>query len=133
MSGDFLNQSSVGNNSGSHRQSTERRLDRTSGKAEQSNKNTSIGFLDIVMLTGSEKKIIIHLCEKKEKQDNGMLITKTIRLSIVSQDIGIPITTLKKSIQRLEKKGFLNRVLFKSGREGWTIYAIPSSMLKGFS
>ena len=131
MSGDFFNGSSAGNDSGLHEQTAERRLNGTGGKAEQSNINSSIGFPDIVMLTGSEKKIIIHLCEKKEKQDNGKLITKTIHLSIVSQDIGIPITTLKKSIQRLEKKGFLNRVVFKSGREGWTIYSIPSSILKG--
>ena len=98
---------------------------------EQSTKISSINYPDIVMLTGSEKKIIIQLCEKKEKHDNGKLITKTIHLSILSQDTGIPITTIKKSIQRLEKKGFLKRVVFKAGREGWTIYSIPSSIFKG--
>ena len=131
MPGDFFNESSAGNEYRLYEQTAERKLSGKSLKTEQSNKNISIGSPDIVMLTGSEKKIIIYLCEKKEKQDNGKLITKTIHLSMVSQEIVIPITTLKKSIQRLEKKGFLNRVAFKPGREGWTIYSIPSSILKG--
>lgn len=97
----------------------------------EANKNNSNIFPDIVMLTGLEKKIIIYLCEKKEKNDSGKLITKTIYLSILSKDTGISIITIKKSIQRLEKKGFLNRVIFKAGREGWTIYSIPLSVFKG--
>jgi len=91
----------------------------------------SIILPDLVMLSGSEKKAVISLCEKKEKYDNGKLITKPINIASMSKETEISIVTLKKSIQRLEKKGFIYRLTFKTGRDGWTIYSIPPSIYKG--
>ncbi len=85
---------------------------------------------DLIMLSHSEKKILAHLCVCKEKQDSVKITTKPINLSVISKEIGIPITTIKKSIQRLEKKSFLNRLLFKPGRDGWTIYSISTFITK---
>lgn len=93
--------------------------------------NKNITQPDLIMLSGSEKIAVISLCEKKEKYDNGKLITKPINIASMSKETGIPIVTLKKSIQRLEKKGFLYRINFKPGRDGWTMYSIPISVYKG--
>ena len=48
----------------------------------------------------------------------------------MSKETEISIVTLKKSIQRLEKKGFICRLNFKTGPDGWTIYSIPQSIYK---
>lgn len=88
--------------------------------------------LDIIMLSGTEKRIIIYLSENSSHNHKEMskFLTKPINHSIMSIEINIPITTLKKSIQRLEKKGFIDRSSFKSGRDGWTIYSLSEDICK---
>ena len=87
---------------------------------------------DPLMLSGSEKKSLSYLCQKKEKYENGKVVTKPVNLAIMSNEMNISVVTLKKSIQRIEKKGFICRVNFKSGRDGWTIYSIQQSIFKAF-
>ena len=96
--------------------------------SETSNKHITLP--DLVMLSGSEKKAVINLCGNKEKHIDGKLITKPVNIANMSKETEISIVTLKKSIQRLENKGFINRINFKSGRDGWTVYSIPTSIYK---
>ena len=51
-------------------------------------------------------------------------ITTPVYLDQLALELGHPITTLKKTIQKLEQKGLIKRETFKSGRGGWTIYSI---------
>lgn len=93
----------------------------------------SLSCPDIIMLSGSEKKVIIYLSQNPSYEEMNKLLTKPINQSIMSKETGIPITTLKKSIQRLEKKGFIDRSSFKAGRDGWTIYSISVDICKQLS
>lgn len=88
---------------------------------------------DIIMLAGSEKKALIYLSKKINFEETNKLLTEPINHSIMSMETEVPITTLKKSIQRLEKKGFICRPAFKSGRDGWTIYSLSIDVWKQIS
>lgn len=82
------------------------------------------------MLSSNEKKIIIYLSTQINKKNDNVYTTNAISLSDLSITTSIPITTLKKSIQRIEKKGYIARVKFKSGRDGWTIYSFSDETYK---
>ena len=56
------------------------------------------------MLSSNEKKIIIYLSTQINKENDNVYTTNAISLSDLSITTSIPITTLKKSIQRIEKK-----------------------------
>ena len=103
-------------------------------KKEFKNLSTSVmGSLNtyfFLLLSKNEKKIIMHLFEKKDRVDSEVFITKAIDSLSLSVDLNISVLTLKKIIQRLQKKGFISRYSFKAGRDGWTIYSIPINLLK---
>lgn len=81
-------------------------------------------------LSETEKKTIKYFCDHKEKQEGGYLVTKQIKIADLSNFTDIKITSLKKALQRLEKKGFLKRKKFKAGKDGWTIYLLNQKSLK---
>ena len=55
--------------------------------------------------------------------------TGPIRFQVISEHINAPISSIKKSIQRLIKKGIIKREMTKLGPGGWCEYSlcIPSS------
>lgn len=55
-------------------------------------------------------------------------LTDPVYLEQLTVELSHPITTLKKTIQKLEKKGFIKRESFKSGRGGWTIYSVDEEV-----
>lgn len=81
-------------------------------------------------LSETEKKTIKYFCDHKEKLEGGYLVTKQIKIADLSVFTNIKITSLKKALQRLEKKGFLKRKKFKAGKDGWTIYLLNQKSLK---
>ncbi len=82
-----------------------------------------ISFLSIA---GNERQLILYiyfLCKK-------MLDRITMPLSIEHLEHACKIkkTSIKKSIQRLEKKNILIRENFKDGRGGWTRYSLSKKI-----
>jgi hypothetical protein len=55
---------------------------------------------------------------------------QTPRLSIenIAKSCNALVNTAKKTLQRLEKDGFIKRVMYKAGRSGWTVYALDRSV-----
>lgn len=76
---------------------------------------------NIEFLSKTEHKILNKInsliCDKTNK-------TNQIYVDEFSKEIGHPVSTLKKTIQKLEKKGLVVREFFKVGRGGWSIYSI---------
>jgi hypothetical protein len=54
--------------------------------------------------------------------------TKPLSIANIAYSCDIKPQTVKKTIQRLEKKGLLSRGRFKAGRGGWTQYELPDSV-----
>ena len=81
----------------------------------------------ILMLSGCELKSLHFLNKSIEKKTT---ITSPILLGAMSKDVHYPVDTLKKSLSRLEKKGFISRNSFKCGRGGWTIYEIKKDVMR---
>jgi predicted transcriptional regulator len=76
-----------------------------------------------IELSELQQKVLVALLSYKGKDGN----TRPIRINQFSQEIGVPVSSLKKTIQRLELLGFIIREQYKQGRGGWTIYSIKES------
>ena len=73
-------------------------------------------------LSGIQLKIMqrfFSICIK-----NGSTKIENISIEFISQNLSSPINTVKKSIQRLEKKGLVSRVSYKNGRGGFSTYQL---------
>ena len=81
-------------------------------------------FFIFERLSLTEIKLLKYIGSKINKDGN----TLPMYLSDLTLEVGHPITTLKKTIQRLENKGFLKRVSYKAGRGGWTIYSMTKEV-----
>ncbi len=85
------------------------------------NKFDSQRTFDMKFLSKVENKVLVKI--------NSMILDKTkatdpVYLDLLAQDLDHPISTLKKTIQKLEHKGLISRILFKPGRGGWTVYSV---------
>lgn len=73
-------------------------------------------------LVGLQKTVLVFLyqeCKKARSQ-----ITAELTLSYLSDLTGLKDYVVKKTISRLEEKGFVTRPEFKNGRGGWTKYSV---------
>ncbi len=59
---------------------------------------------------------------------NSAIITKPITSNYISDKTYLTISTVKKTLQRLENSGYLIRYKFKRGRGGWTIYKLQNTI-----
>jgi len=91
------------------------------------NKRISSVDLKIIMLSECELKYLRFLYGCLDIKNN---ITPPIFVSYLLDKVNHPINTLKSSLARLEKKGFIKRESFKSGRGGWTVYSINKEVVK---
>lgn len=63
-------------------------------------------------------------------QETATKTTPPVEIEFLSKYANLPIPTIKKTLQRLEIKGFLKRVAFKNGRGGWSQYNLCTSLEK---
>ena len=56
--------------------------------------------------------------------------TESLTLEHISVSLQTSKGCIKTTIQRLESKGFIERVVFKNGRGGWSKYAITDSLFQ---
>ncbi len=78
---------------------------------------------DISYLSKTEIKVLNKINSMINAPNN---LTSPVFLEELVSTLEHPITTLKKTIQKLEQKGFLKREFFKSGRGGWTVYSVDA-------
>lgn len=76
---------------------------------------------DIRLLSNVERKILIKVIELICIP---MTTTKPVYLNDLSKAIEHPVSTVKKTIQKLENKGLIKRECYKAGRGGWTVYSV---------
>lgn len=74
------------------------------------------------MLVGLQREIIILIFEECQRANSR--ITDSLTLEYIALSLKRTSGSVKTSIQRLEKKGYLNRVQFKNGRGGWSRYGL---------
>ncbi len=89
------------------------------------NQNRGEEDVDFKYLSKTELKILQAICEMVLEDSS---VTRPVYLQQLSEDLGNPVSTLKKTIQKLEKKKIILRSEFKSGRGGWTCYTVPISV-----
>jgi hypothetical protein len=77
----------------------------------------------ISSLVGLQRNTLLYCYDSCKKTRSKR--TEPLVLSNISSSLQSSICSIKKSIQRLEEKIFLIRVLFKNGRSGWTVYELP--------
>jgi len=77
-------------------------------------------------LVGRQRSIMNSIFMEAYK--GGAKVTPPLTVSFISLSSGSPSSSVRKSIQILEKKGCISRDDFKIGRGGWTSYLINSSL-----
>lgn len=77
-------------------------------------------------LVGIQRKIVLFIHE--ECKLNRSKITPPLTMEYILASCGSNFATVKKSIQRLEKKRILLRAGFKNGRGGWTRYELADQV-----
>ncbi len=100
---------------------------RSNSKLSIRRNQSSTNYPKVIMLSGCELKLLqfLSVCiDKKSK------CTPPVSIAQLMDKFDYPGDTIKKSLKRLVKKGFIGRQSFKSGRGGWTVYAIVEQVLK---
>lgn len=80
---------------------------------------------DFQMLPRTELKVLAEIASNLNVEAS---MSPPIYLCELADKLGHPISTIKKSIQKLEKKELLIRKKFKAGRGGWTVYSVPANI-----
>lgn len=75
-----------------------------------------------LMLTGIASAVMLHLMNNILDDNAG--ITIPIVIEDLQKQTSLNLTSIRKAIQRLEKKGIIERFRVKNGRRGWTQYKI---------
>lgn len=88
--------------------------------------NSDKGNIDFKYLSKTEFSVLKALSDMVSANNDG--ITNPVYLDQFSESLGSPVSTLKKVIQKLEKKKMIARNEYKSGRGGWTCYKVPLSI-----
>ncbi len=79
--------------------------------------------LALLSLSGKELEMVYFFYE--ECQKNGNLTTGKLSISYIKNKLNCTEIGTKRTIQRIFKKGILQKKFTKNGRGGWTIYELP--------
>ena len=79
--------------------------------------------LALLSLSGKELEMVYFFHE--ECQKNGNLTTEKLSISYIKNKLNCTEIGTKRTIQRIFKKGILQKKFTKNGRAGWTIYELP--------
>lgn len=79
--------------------------------------------LALLSLSGKELEMVYFFHE--ECQKNGNLTTEKLSISYIKNKLNWTEIGTKRTIQRIFKKGILQKKFTKNGRGGWTIYELP--------
>jgi len=79
-------------------------------------------------LTGLQKNTLGFLFLRCKFQ--GSKNTGPIAITNVANDLKSTPPAVKKALQRIEQKGFIERKSFKNGRGGWTKYELPEGIYR---
>jgi len=77
-------------------------------------------------LVGIQRKIVLFLYE--ECKLNRSKRTQPLTMEYIKNSCGSTISSIKKSIQRLENKEIVKRTVYKLGRSGWTQYELTDQV-----
>lgn len=92
---------------------------RSNSKLSIRRNKPSIDSPKVIMLSGCELKLLqclFNYIDKKRK------LTPPVSIVQLMDKFDYPSGTIKKSLTRLEKKGFIGRDSFKSGRGGGSVF-----------
>jgi predicted transcriptional regulator len=84
---------------------------------------TKIPFSSLV---GLQRSIIIFMyneCKFARSKS-----TKNLSLEYIGRTVNVSMGCVKTTIQRLEIKGFIERIEYKNGRGGWSKYSMPDHL-----
>jgi hypothetical protein len=79
-------------------------------------------------LIGLQKSILIFLYNLCRQQ--GRRVTEPLSISHIGNACETTPRAAQETLRRLEQKKFVERVSFKNGRGGWTIYRLPETVYK---
>ena len=109
---------------------TEHKLDTEPNTTSDTNRtqtehklDTNINFSSLV---GLQRKLILLIYENCKIARSK--ITEPLTLEYISEQIKIPLGSIKTTIRRLEMKGYVKRIEYKNGRSGWSKYEIPKNI-----
>lgn len=77
-------------------------------------------------LIGLQREIVYQIYE--ECKISRSKVTKPLSIEHIAEHCNSTISSVKKSIQRLESKNIIIRVDYKLGRGGWTKYELPENI-----
>jgi biotin operon repressor len=83
---------------------------------------------DFSSLVGLQRELVIFFYESC--QFNRSSDTEKLSVEHIAKSCETSASSIKKTIQRLEERGFLKRKDFKNGRGGWTIYSLPKDVFQ---
>ena len=79
-------------------------------------------------LVGLQRKVVLFIYD--ECNANRAATTKHLSMSYLVETLKSPVSSIKKTIQRLTQKGIISRNYVKNGRGGWVTYTIPELMFQ---
>jgi len=79
-------------------------------------------------LSGSQRRILLSIYKYCSLSSN--LETNPLSIENIAYNSNASIPTSKKTLQRLEKLGYIRRCSFKNGRGGWTIYSMDKTLFQ---
>jgi predicted transcriptional regulator len=80
----------------------------------------------IFQLSGIQKKIVLLIYESCKFHRNS--VTPPISFEYLFNTTNVTKGSIKTSVQRLLKKGFLQRTNYKNGRAGWVQFRLPEKV-----
>ncbi len=85
-------------------------------------------FAEFSSLVGLQRTLVIFLygsCKAARSYE-----TEKLSIEHIAKSCETSVSSAKKTLQRLEKKSFLQRIKFKDGRGGWTIYELKNEVFQ---
>ena len=85
-------------------------------------------FAEFSSLVGLQRTLVIFLygsCKAARSYE-----TEKLSIEHIAKSCETSVSSAKKTLQRLEQKNFLQRVKFKDGRGGWTIYELKNEVFQ---
>ena len=83
---------------------------------------------DFSSLVGLQRELVIFFFESC--QFNRSSETEKLSIEHIAKSCETSASSVKKTIQRLEDRGFIRRKDFKNGRGGWTVYSLPKDVFQ---
>lgn len=79
-------------------------------------------------LFGAKKQLLVYILKNIEEVNQNEVITQIITLEQLTQDLKIPINTIKGSLAQLKKHNLIKNEDAKPGRGGYARYKIPKKI-----